>query len=237
MEEEKSSLEQTLEEVAPEEQESHSQESEPVQANQDTEKDNSKEFNIRRLREEKDRAQKERDEYYRRLQDLEKQALEAQKPKDESYTPPAPDDLVEWRQVERELKRRDEENKRYRQQAELSSTEARLKAKFSDFDSIVSSENISLLNAMEPELAESIAANPNMYNKAIAAYKAIKRLTPKDNFIEDKDRVMKNTAKPRPSNAASAKSDSPLSKANAFSKGLSKEQKERIYKEMQDIIG
>jgi len=240
MEEEKSTLEETLEEVAVSEEGSEQEQEQEVVENQPKETaSNANSENIRFLREEKERLQKERDDYQRRLWEYERQqqqqAVQA-KPQD-NYKQPAPDDLVEYKDVQRLLKERDEENKRYRAQAEAATTEARLRSKFTDFDSVVSPENISMLNSMEPELAESIGSNPNMYNKAIAAYKAIKRLAPKDTYTEEKDRVVRNVAKPRPSNAASPKgSDSPLSKANAFGRGLSDEQKKAIYQEMQDIL-
>jgi DNA repair exonuclease SbcCD ATPase subunit len=240
MEEEKSLPEEVVENeehVETEEQDSaedNQQEYDEEVVEQESKKQRPNSENIRALREDRERLQRERDEYYRRLQELENQRAPQQAPQQEPYTPPAPDDLVEWRQVERELKRRDEENERYRKQMEMASVEARLKSQFPDFDSIVSSENINRLNMEEPELAKSIGSNQDPYTQAVAAYRAIKRISPShDAYRDEKEKITKNNSKPRPSNATSK---SPLTNANAFGKGLTAEQKRAIYKEMQDII-
>jgi hypothetical protein len=160
-----------------------------------------------------------------------------QQKQQEESTNYSPDDLVEWKVVHRELSKRDEQFKRYQQQNEASSAEIRLRNEYPDFDSVVSAENIQLFNQLEPELAETIGSSTNMYKKAVAAYKAIKKLSIADNS-SDRDRVKNNALKPRPTNATSSKSsDSPLSKANAFGTSLSEDQKKAIWKEMQEITG
>jgi len=229
----------TQEEVQDQEVESPEQQAQEQEKPEVVAKESPVAQNMRALREEKERLQKQNEEYLRRLWELEKQKEAQQAVPEEKYTEPGPDELVEWKQVRRELKKRDDELLRYRQQMEASSVETRIKAQYADFDKIVSSDNISLLNTMEPELANSIASNPDMYSKAVAAYKAIKKLAlPKDEYTEEKDRILRNTAKPRPSNStASQSSDSPLTKANAFGKGLTEEQKRAYWKEMQEITG
>ena len=240
MEEEKSLPEEVVEQeeqVENEEQdaaEDNQQEYDEEVVEQEPKKQRPNSENIRALREDRERFQRERDEYYRRLQELENQRAAQQAPQQEPYTPPAPDDLVEWRQVERELKRRDEENERYRKQMEMASVESRLKSQFPDFDSVVSTDSVNRLNREEPELAMSIGSNKDPYTQAVAAYRAIKRMSPAhDPFRDEKEKVVKNNAKPRPSNATSK---SPLTKADSFGKGLTQEQKYAIYRELQDII-
>lgn len=212
------------------------------QDSHDHEPDKSLDSNIVALREANKRMQKERDEYARKLQEMEynrQQENSRQQPqqKKEEESNYSPDDLVEWKVVQRELAKRDEQFKRYQQQTEASSTEIRLRNEYPDFDSIVSADNIQLLNQLEPELSESIGSNPNMYKKAVAAYKAIKRFSIASTS-SDSDKVKKNSLKPKPTNATSPQtSDSPLSKANAFGNSLSEEQRKNIWREMQEITG
>ena len=127
------------------------------------------------------------------------------------------------------------ELKQYRQQSVVESTETRLKAQFSDFDRIVSKENIESLRESYPEVAASIHANPDLYGRAVAAYTLIKQFgIAKDQLIEaDRALVQKNAAKPRPMASISPQQgDSPLSKANAFANGLTDDLKNQLWKEM-----
>lgn len=179
-------------------------------------------INIRMLREEKERYQRERDEYYRRLQELEskKQAQEEKSPYDDS-------DLVEYRTVK-------EETNKIRREMAAEMAEWRLKTQFPDLSEVLNNENIQLLNTLEPELAESIAQNQNPYNKAVAAYKAIKRLTAGEPV--EKTRAQQNSVKPRAAQSVAPQSESPLAKANAYGNTLNDESRDMIWKEMQSIL-
>jgi hypothetical protein len=212
-------------------------------AQEDSSTDKSLDSNIVALREANKKAIKERDEYAKRLQDIEyyrQQEMSRQQPQqnqqDES-TNYSPDDLVEWKVVQKELAKRDEQFKRYQQQNEASSAESRLRNEYPDFDSVVSAENIQLFNQLEPELAETIGSSTNMYKKAVAAYKAIKKLSIADNS-SDRNRIKNNALKPKPTSSTSSKSsDSPLSKANSYGNSLNDEQKNALWKEMQEVTG
>ena len=76
-----------------------------------------------------------------------------------------------------------------------------------------------------------------MFNKAAAAYSVIKNFgihkdTPK--YENDRAKAMENAQKPRPSTAVNpTRSDSPLSRANAFADGMTPELKEQLRREMQ----
>lgn len=226
MEEERNQLEETTESPVTE------QETPEETAPQEEVSSRPNDINIRQLREAKDQAQKERDELMRRLQEIE----QAKQQNVEEEAPLSPDDLVEWRYVQKELKAVREQLNTYQQQSTATATETALRTKYSDFDSIVTKDNIELLRTMEPELADSINANPNLYNKAVAAYKAIKRLN-EYRTDQDKERALKNMHKPRASNAASPQSgDTPLSKAHGYGQRMTEERRKEVYEEMQRIL-
>ena len=196
--------------------------------------------NIRMLREAKEKVQRERDELQRKLLAYEQQQFNQQKAAagedtDEDDTP-APDDLVEWKVVDRKIKKLEQKITQQYRQSEDSNAEMRLKAQYPDWNQIVNKDNVELVSEIEPELIESIKANPNTYSKGLAAYKAIKRILGVQNHTVEKDRVVKNAAKPRTSSAAS-KSDSPLGNASAFSQALSEDQRKALWEEMQIASG
>ena len=225
MEEERTQLEETVETVA--------QPSEEVITSSAQESKHN-DINIRQLREEKEKAQRERDDLLRRLQEIEQK--KQQQPIEEE-TVLNPDDLVEWRHVQKRFKNMEDQLKSYQQQSTLSSTEIALKNKFNDFDQVVTYENIEILRTLEPEIAESISSNQNLYNKGAAAYKAIKRLLEEKDTL-NKEKAVQNMQKPRPSNTASPQyGDSPLSKANSFGKRMTEERRKEVYQEMKRILG
>lgn len=177
---------------------------------QDTEnnevQETSEDRNWRRMREENERYRNEAAEYKRKF--------EASRGDDE---------LVEQRHLKEAM---------YRMQAET--LELRLKNKFPDFDEIVNSNNLKKLSTDDPELAATIDATPDMYTKAVAAYKIIKSKQPV-NYTEEDEQFDTNQFKPRSVNSLS-RQESPLAGANAFQRGLSKDQKAKIFAEMQEAI-
>lgn len=202
------------------------------------------ELNFKKLREEAARAKKERDEavnYLRQIemyayqqQQQQKQVPQQQKdPEDEiSYSD---DDLLEGRHLKKEIGRLKKQMDGYKKQYEESAIEQKVVSKFPDFYDVVNQDTIQALKQADPELAESLHYNPNMYTKAVSTYKQIKRLglVPEDNYEVEKTIAHKNIRKPRPTSSISPQSgDSPLSKANAFSGGLTPELKRQLYQDM-----
>lgn len=172
------------------------------------------ELNIRELRKKAERLERERNDYYQQLQ-------QAQKPQDAKLNS---DDLVEAKHL---YALREEMNQKY--------AETYLKMSYPDFDAVVNSDTINLLKAEYPEVAASINSNPDLYSKASAAYKLIKKLNiiPDDATLQDRYSVTKNTQKPRPvSSIAPQTGETPLTKANAFAQGLTPELKKQLYQEM-----
>ena len=169
----------------------------------------SEDINWRKMREENER-------YRREAEDLKRQ-LESKIGDDE---------LVEQRHL-----------KAAQQKWEQATLEVRLKSKFPDFDEVVNTENLQKLAKEDPELAFTLDSTPDMYAKAVAAYKMIQSKQPKQQPISEDDEMFEeNQYKPRSSNSLNPKSVSPLSGANAFQRGLSKEQKSKLWAEMQEAI-
>lgn len=199
----------------------------------------------RDLREKAERAREKAERAERRAQELEQIILDAQtkeKTVEEDLDVTMDDDsLVEGKhlsKVNKKIQNLERQLKQYEQQSSLSSTEAKLKTQYPDFDRVVSEENLNDLRNMYPEIAHTINSSDDLYSKAVAAYTMIKKLgiMPEvDIYKNEKDLAQKNAAKPKSlASISPQKGDNPLSKANAFANGgdFSDELKSQLWKEM-----
>lgn len=195
---------------------------------------------IKEKAERAERAERERDELLRRLQESESNRYKAAPQVEKEEEPDLEDEYVEAKYLKRydkKIRELEDKLKNTEQTTNLQSIDARLKAKYPDMDNIVSQENLELLKSVYPEIAESIKATPDLYNKAVTAYTVIKKLgiAMEDNFVEDKQKAQKNAIKPRPMASISPQQgDSPLSKANAFANGLTDDLKTQLRREMEE---
>jgi hypothetical protein len=194
------------------------------------------EENLKIIRQSKERAERERDEAIRMMQQM--QQMKVQPIPEEDEPKLNPDDLVEWKHVQKMMKKQEQKIQQQQQQMAESMTEARIKAQFPDFDQIVTPDNIAALRDADPEYAAIINAHPDMYMKAVSVYKQIKRLGLNPDiqaFASEKERAAKNVSKPKPlASVAPQQGDTPLSRANAFASGLTPELKEQLRKEMEE---
>lgn len=205
-----------------------------------------------------DKYQRERDEYYRLLKQIEEQAYVYQqnlhsKPVETNeddgfdYNSIPDDDLLSGKDLKKVLSKQQKNNQKMyedmlKQQkaAQEKMLENELKSKYNDFYDVVNTENIAKLREMRPGLAKSLYYNPDIKEKAEETYMAIKDLGiyRKDEFVKQKETVQKNFAKPRSVNSVSPQfGDSPLNQANAFANGLTKELKNKLYQEMLEKAG
>src|SRR5574338_802645 len=171
-------------------------------------------LNFRRLKEEKERLQRERDELARMIQ------------QQKSTQSEDPDDLADKKYVKEQF--------RYLHEQLI---ETRIKSQYPDFEAVVNNDNIEVLKSTYPELADSLSSSPDLYKKAVSAYTLIKKLGigSEDSYKQDKDLAQKNAAKPKPLvSVAPQQGDSPLSRANAFAHGLTPELKAQLWKETQE---
>lgn len=192
--------------------------------------------NFRALRKEKERLEYENKEALRRLAKYENPE-EQEEDLDINLDD---DDLFEgkhYKKLAKKLKKQEEMFKQYQQQANVTSIEAKLKSQYTDFDKVVSADNIKRLSAEEPELAQAIGSTHDVYSKAVAAYKMIKKLGiyVEDNYSQDREVAQKNSLKPKPlASVSPQQGESPLAKANVFANGLTTELKKQLLKEMEE---
>jgi len=192
---------------------------------------------FKQLREEKERLQRERDELAKQMQNWKAQQEQSSSKKEaeeEDYHL-NPDDLVEAKHLSKYEKKLQALEAQWKQQ----SVEQQLRKEYKDFDNVVTEENISQLAQKYPQVANTLRAPGELYDKAVAAYTLIKNMGiyVEDNYGADKARAQKNASKPRPLTSVSPQQgDSPLSHANAFANGLTDELKAKLHREMTDAM-
>lgn len=153
--------------------------------------------NFKRLREEKARLEREKEELLRMMAQI-NNPRPAQAPEEPapSYNP---DDLVEWKVVNKEINKIRNEFNQYKQQSHETMVEAQLRSRYQDFEKVVSKENLDALKDQEPELYNTIYSSSDLYSKAASAYKMIKQMgIYKDDYTADKQRAHHNATKPKP---------------------------------------
>jgi hypothetical protein len=207
--------------------------------------------NFRAIREAAERATRERDEALQRLAQYERQSSSFAKATADMQPSTTQDqdmdlefnlkddELAEGKHLQKlktTIRKLEAKQKELEEQSYTNSAETRLRSKFSDFDKVMTLENIRTFSAAYPELASSINASSDLYDKAVSAYTLIKRFGIHDDqpFEADKNKAIANTAKPRPLTSVGAQQggDSPLSRANAFAGGLTEELKKQLREEM-----
>jgi len=211
---------------------------------------------IRELAERNKKIEQERDDLIRMNMFMQQQQQQMQQPvkqPEPQYIEPELEDfdleddaLVEGkalRKMHENMKAMSKQLKHYQQQtlesqakAAESITEAKIKATYPDFDSVVSTENINAFKAQYPELANTLYANTDLYSKAVSTYTLIKQFGIHKSPTIDNDRIraIKNANKPRPLTSVNPQQgDTPLSTVNALANGeFTAEDSKRLYREM-----
>lgn len=181
--------------------------------------------NFKEMRNQLDQMARERNEYKRIAE--------------QRYAQPEPEDttdddaFVEAKHLKQFKKYQDSElaklqRKIEEQQAAI--VDQNIRSACPDFERVVTEQTLIKLRNEYPEVAASLNSSQDVQSKAIAAYKLIKKLelhNPQNDL--DRERIAQNIAKPKPS-AVLPKTDTDLSRANAFENGLTDAQKEEIFK-------
>lgn len=193
--------------------------------------DSDKELNFRKLREAKEQLEKENRElrsYYEKL-NVQNGSIESSA----NDFDIADDELVEGKVLKKIYNELNSLKKNYEEE-KSSQIPDRLKTKFSDFNEVVTRENIDKLKESEPELYASITSGNDLYAKGVSAYKTLKALgiAKSDHYQEQKKQVQENQS--RPVSTQSIKGQSALSDANIFAKGLTPELKRQLQEEMRN---
>lgn len=209
-----------------------------------------RERNLAALREKTKQAERERDEaigYIRQLQQMQQQNqnVPAETQNNTATLPEFGDeDLIEGKHLKRERERYNKELQeirkefsQYKQQNTQSQLETKLKTQYPDIEDVLTIDNVNAFREANPRLAQALAYSPDPYAQAVETYNQIKALGvyKKDTYTEEKKRIQKNAIKPRSTASISPQqSDSPLTRAGAFSDELTPERKSQLYKEMQE---
>jgi hypothetical protein len=228
-EEENVSVEEQSSEAVAQAPETESVQEERKETAQERKQRNDAEYNwaeTRRKMQEQERRIQEQSEMIQKLQ--------PQKTEDDDLERLADDDIVTKGQVKKlATKMAREIAQEIIRQREAATVDERLANKFTDYSEIVTKENIELLKQNEPELALSLAHNPDPYAQGVAVYKILKRINgdqvPMKNV--EKKKALENSQKPVSVNAATK--TSAIGNAHLFENGLTPELKAQLWKEMQ----
>ena len=120
-------------------------------------------------------------------------------------------------------------------QREASTVDERLKARFSDYEDVVTPENIQVLKQQDPELVQSLYALSNdPYAQAVAAYKMLKRTGVGDMAKQppQKSKAIENSKKPV--SVQSVTKSSAIGNVHNFENGLTPELRKQLQKEMEE---
>lgn len=195
--------------------------------------------NFKTLRQDREKIVKERDEALKRNRELESRLKPTEElVEEEDEFGLASDDLVEGRHVkslEKKINKLNRAMEVTRQQAILSSAENRLRNKFTDFSAVVNDDTLDVLKISYPEIVKSMENSEDIYSIGVTAYTLIKQfgIYKEDNFQEDRSKIQRNAAKPRPlSSISPQRGSTPLSQANAFAGGLTPELAKALRTEM-----
>jgi hypothetical protein len=166
---------------------------------------NSKEENIRALRESRKQLKAERDLYLKKLQDIEnKQRLPKESTDDDEY---------EYDPSYKEIQNL---KKQYAEMAQANER-MRLYTEIPDFNKVVTEESIAILQQRFPEIAATLNNSNNTYSTGKSVYNIIKKfgLYVNEDQESKKNMVEKNINKPKAS--ATIKNTSALSNINDYS--------------------
>lgn len=206
-----------------------------------------------RAERDRERAERERDELLMKFREMELARLQQQTQVSATNAEPepnfniAPDALTEGKHfndlnhhVTKKIRQLEDQLKQYQKQTAQNMMETQLKAQFSDFDAVVSKNNVEELRRSHPAIAQALAtaATSDAYSAAASAYTIIKEMgiaksTQESNMT--RKILQDNAAKPRSAQAAAPQRGStPLSKANEYMVDgkMTNEYQDQLLKEM-----
>ena len=194
-----------------------------------------------------ERLQKERDEAHMTLRRIEEYAIQQQQQSQQQRQPePEPDpdldddDYIEARHFKKTISSLTEQLNQFKQQQQSSSIEMQLKSRYSDFDKVMTRDNIAKLREMKPELAASLYKLKDIdpYNTAASTYSLLKEMgvDRQDSYEPERERAQSNFNKPQASSSLK-KTESALSHASEFSGSrLTEDRKKEIWTTMQNNL-
>ena len=219
----------------------------PEETTEAPQEEHPQERNFRALRESNERLQREREQDRQMMMALQEEVLRTRRSQEsqpveepDMFADVDPSDYTTVEQMlaytqkiadarsEKVFEKKWAEYERKRKEEELPT---RLKTRFPDFDSVVTTDNVKQLQALEPDVAQVINQIGDNEAKAVAAYKYIKALVPSAvEASQDKKRIEENANLPK--SVSAAKANSPLGKAGSFEQGLTPDLKRQLWAEM-----
>ncbi|TET75285.1 MAG: hypothetical protein E3J43_08560 [Candidatus Heimdallarchaeota archaeon] len=183
--------------------------------------DSDKDYNFRQMRE----TLAQRDEELRVLREASDKSEEL-----------GNDDLVEGKHLKKGLS----EIRDLIRKTELNTVPDKLKARFENFDNVVSKESLEKFRKIEPELYQTLQVDrganlsaEELFTKGVSAYKMIKSfgISPENKeFTSKKEQVQSNHRKPM--SAQAIHGSGAIHEANAFANGLTPDLRTQLNKEM-----
>jgi len=188
------------------------------------------EQNWKLLRERADAAERRAQELERLIQ----MNMNAQQPKE--VQPDQEDDLelnddmyIEGKQFKKYIKNLKQDLNNTKKQLEefnkrssQTNAEMHLKSQFTDFESIVTEENMKKLAAQKPSLYRSIMSTPDMYDRGVTAYEMIKSSGLSIGEYDSQNRRLEeNRSKPRSAaNVAPQAGETPLARVGDYDRRI-----------------
>lgn len=192
-------------------------------------KDNNKEYNFKQLRETNKQLEERVKKSEETLESFRKSQLESRASSEEPEL--GEEDLVEGKHLNLAISRIEEKLR----QKEMEAIPERLRGKYSDFDQVVTKENLDKLQEIEPELYMTIRNGSDLFAKGVSAYKTLKSLgivQDDSEYIKHKEQVQTNHKKPLSTQAVNG--SGALHEANIFANGLTDELRKQLRKEMSE---
>lgn len=177
---------------------------------------------------------KKLESYERQLAEL-KEKQKPQEPEEEEINL-ADDDVVTVKDVKKlATKLAKDLYTQEKRKIEAETAEDRLRSKYSDFDDVVSEDNVKKLLKEEPELASVLRATSDPYAKGVAAYRYIRMMERANPEAVDKQAIRQNLSKPRTTTSIK---DSGLDHVEEFANGrMTADMRQKLYQEMRDAQG
>lgn len=195
--------------------------------------------NFKKLREEKSKLERENSDLIRYLSSL-NQIKKSVVPEEDLNINVKDDDYVEGKELQKLYKRHqklEQQVKTYEEQMRQMQVYNQVISQYKDFQDVVTKDSIAELKEEDPETYDVLDACSDPYKQAIALYKILKK---RPTFNESTSKTIERevakrniNSRPRMSNSVSPQQgESPLTRANAFSGGLTEDLKKQLYKEM-----
>ena len=119
---------------------------------------------------------------------------------------------------------------------DASMVDERMLARFPDYKSTLTAENIQILNELKPDVAESLTLlKDDPFRQAKLAYEYIKAFVPQRDVPMSKDKKKAEENSKKPLSVQSIGKQSAIGQAHQFENGLTPDLKAQLWKEMQQI--